>query len=211
LWGLVYFFDPLTEYILELENELGVGLMKLGAQELIEMHEVLNESVSMIEHYAMYLNVCQDPELRRILDRQQRHMIDSYNAKVNMSQNQGMDITGIPRPAMGTGTAGISMEGRPEYGTRAAVRTDALVLNDRAIASGAMIFHRCGAVKSTNAALVCTDSQLRNFLSTAAKSCIEMAFELSQYMSFKGWRPAGMAQPHLMAQAQQTYQTQTGH
>ncbi|MFA4885889.1 MAG: spore coat protein [Desulfotomaculaceae bacterium] len=189
--------------------------MRLGTQELMEMHEVLNESVCMIEHYAMYLNHGQDPELRRILERQQRHMIDSYNAKVNLSQSQGIDITGIPRPAMGARTAGITMEGRPEHGMQhvppAVNSPDATSLNDRAIATGAMVFHKCGAVRSTNAAFVCTDPQLRNFLSTAAKSCVEMAYEMFQYMNQKGWYPARMMQQHTMTQTQQTYQTQAGH
>ncbi len=189
--------------------------MRLGTQESMEMHAVLNESACMIEHYAMYLNFCQDLELRRILERQQRHMIDSYNANVNLSQSQGIDITGISRLAMGARTAGTTVEGRSEYGIEhvptAAIRTDAMALNDRVITTGAMIFHKCGAVRSTNAAFVSTDPQLRNFLSTASKSCVEMAFELLQYLNQKGWYPARMMQQHTMTQAQQTYQTQTGH
>jgi len=189
--------------------------MRIGTQESMEMHEVLNESVCMIEHYAMYLNLCQDPELRRILERQQRHMIDSYNANVNLSQSQGIDITGISRAVIGTQTGGTTMGGRQEYGMQqvppSVTSPEATSLNDRAIATGAMIFHKCGAVRSTNAAFICTEPQLRNFLSTASKSCVEMAFELFQYMNQKGWYPARMMQQHTMTQAQQTYQTQTGH
>lgn len=189
--------------------------MRLGTQELMEMNEALNESVCMIEHYAIYLNHCQDPELRRILERQQRHMIDSYNAKVNLSQSRGIDITGISRSAMGTRTAGTTMEGRVEHGMQhvppAVTSPGAASLNDRAIATGAIVFHKCGAIRSTNAAFVCTDQQLRNFLATSAKSCVEMAFEMFQYMNQKGWYPASMMQQPAMTQTQQTYQTQTGH
>ena len=41
--------------------------MKMGTHEAMEMHEVLSESICMIDHYAMYLSQCRDPELRRIL------------------------------------------------------------------------------------------------------------------------------------------------
>jgi len=181
--------------------------MRLGTQELMEMQEVLNESVCMIEHYAMYLNHCQDPELRRILERQQRHMIDSYNAKVNLAQSQGIDTTGISRTAMGTRPTGTTMEGRPEYGMRhvppAVTSPGATSLNDRVIATGAMVFHKCGAVRSTNAAFVCTDPQLRSFLSTAAKSCVEMAYEMFQYMNQRGSYPVPMMQQPAMTQTQQ--------
>lgn len=189
--------------------------MRLSTQELTEMHEVLHESVCMIGHYAMYLSHCQDPELRRILERQQRHMIDSYNAKVNVSQSQGIDISGISRPAMAIQTAGKPVEGRPEYSVPHVPPgiggPEAAPLNDRAIATGAALFHKYGAVKSTEAAFVCTDPQLRNFLSTGARSCVEMAFELSQYMNQKGWHSVPTAQQHTTAQTQQTYQTQAGH
>lgn len=71
--------------------------MKFGTHEAVEIHEVLSESACMIDHYTMYINQCQDPEMRRILERQQRHMIDAYNTKVNVMQGQGIDVSRVPR------------------------------------------------------------------------------------------------------------------
>lgn len=188
--------------------------MRFSTHETMEMHEVLNESACMIDHYAMYLNQCRDPELRSILERQQRHMIDSYNAIVNLTQSQGIDVSRAPRP-VGATTTGMTMEGRPEYGigqgTTAVPRPDLKTLSDRAISTGALIFHKCGAVRSTNAALECANPHLRNLLATAARSCVEMSYELFQYMNQKGWYPVTLMPQQAMNQMQQTYQPPAGH
>lgn len=189
--------------------------MKFGTHEAMEMHEVLSESATMIDHYAMYLNQCQDPELRRILERQQRHMIDAYNTKVNVMQGQGIDVSRVPRITMGAGVAGIGMETRPEYGMQpgspVVPRPESKTLSDRAIAMGALVFHKCSAVRSTSAALECANPHLRNLLASSARSCMEMSYELFQYMNHKGWYQVPIMPEHVMSQMQQTYQPMMGH
>ncbi|BAF60206.1 hypothetical protein PTH_2025 [Pelotomaculum thermopropionicum SI] len=189
--------------------------MKFGTHEAVEMHEVLSESACIIDHYAMYISQCQDPELRRILERQQRHMIDSYNTKVNVMQGQGIDVSRVPVATMGAGTAGMPVESRPEYGMQqgspVVPRPDARTLSDRTIAMGALVFHKCSAVRSTNAALECANPHLRNVLASSARSCMEMAYELFQYMNHKGWYPVPLMPDRVIHQMQQTYQPMTGH
>ena len=184
--------------------------MKFGTHEAMEMHEVLNESACMIDHYALYLNQCQDQELRRILERQQHHMIDSYNTKVSVMQGQGIDVSRVPRATMGLGTAGMTTENRPEYGiqqgTPLTPRPESKTLSDRAISMGALVFHKCSAVRSTSAALECANPHLRNLLATSARSCMEMSYELFQYMNHKGWYPVPVMPAHVMNQMQQAYQ-----
>ena len=80
----------------------------------MEMHEVLSESICMIDHYAMYLNQCRSGTAQGT-ERQQRHMIDSYNTKVNVMQGQGIDISRAPRMTMGA-AAGMGMNHQPDYG-----------------------------------------------------------------------------------------------
>lgn len=41
--------------------------MKFNVHEAVEMHEVLSESAAIIKHYALYLRLAQDAELRQIL------------------------------------------------------------------------------------------------------------------------------------------------
>jgi spore coat protein CotF len=183
--------------------------MKFGTHEAMEVHEVLSENTCMIDHYAMYLNQCQDPELRRVLERQQRHMIDTYNTMVNVMQGQGIDVSSAPRITMSS-TTRMTGENQTDYGIQQASpvmpRPESKTLSDRAISMGALVFHKCGAVRSTNAALECANPNLRNLLTTAARSCMEMSHEIFQYMHQKGWYPVPAMPENVMSQMQQTYQ-----
>lgn len=189
--------------------------MKFGTHEAMEVHEVLSENTCMIDHYAMYLNQCQEPELRRILERQQRHMIDTYNTMVNILQGQGIDVSGAQRITMGSTTRAAG-ENQPDYGIQqaspAVPKPEAKTLSDRAISMGALVFHKCGSVRSNSAALECANPNLRNLLATASRSCMEMSYEIFQYMNHKGWYPVPVMSEGVMSQMQQTYQpTMTGY
>lgn len=72
-------------------------MMKSGIREAMEMFEMLRDSACMIDHYTDYINHCQDPQLRQILENQQRRMVDNYQQKVNVIQGHGLDITNAPR------------------------------------------------------------------------------------------------------------------
>ena len=188
--------------------------MKMGTHEAMEVHEVLSESTCIIDHYAMYLNQCRDPELRGVLERQQRHLNDAYNTKVNVMQGQGIDVSRVSRVTMGA-TSGIGIENQPDYGIQqtspVTPRPEARTLNDRTIAQGALLFHKCGAMRSTTAALECANPHLRNLLATSSRSCMEMAYEIFQYMNHKGWYQVPIMPEHALNQMQQTYQPMTGH
>lgn len=183
--------------------------MKFGTHEAMEVHEVLSENTCMIDHYTMYLNQCQDPELRKILERQQRYMIDTYNTMINVMQGQGIDVSRAPRITMGS-TTRAAAENQPNFGIQQASpvmpNTEAKTLNDRAISMGALVFHKCGSIRSTSAALECANPNLRNLLASAARSCMEMSYEIFQYMNNKGWYPVPAMPESIMNQMQQTYQ-----
>ena len=154
--------------------------MKQGIHEAMEMHEVLNDEVCTIEHYNLYSCQCQDQELRNILERQQRHMIDDYHRKVSVMQGHGLDVSQMSRLNMD------QMGTRHNTQTHQSSPSDSRRLSDKTIAAGAMLFHKCGASRSTNAALECSEPHLRNILAGSARSCMEMAYEIFQYMSHKG-------------------------
>lgn len=183
--------------------------MKFGTHEAMEVHEVLSENTCMIDHYAMYLNQCQDPELRKILERQQRYMADTYNTMINVMQGQGIDVSSTPR--INTNQTTMMAGGnQPDYAIQQVSpvmpNTEAKTLSDRAISMGALVFHKCGSIRSTGAALECANPNLRNLLVTAARSCMEMSYEIFQYMNNKGWYPVPAMPENIMSQIQQTYQ-----
>ena len=152
--------------------------MKQGIHETMEMHEVLNDEACTIEHYSLYTSQCQDHELRNILERQQRHMIDDYHRKLSVMQGHGLDVS----------HARLNMErGVHQTHSYQSAHNDTRRLSDKTIAAGALLFHKCGASRSTNAALECAEPHLRNILAGSARSCMEMAYEISQFMTHKGW------------------------
>lgn len=80
--------------------------MKQGTREAMVLSEVMRNHSCMVDHFNFYLGHCQDPQLRSILERQQRHNIDSTQKMMQMMQNHGLDTSQIPQPStlsMGVG------------------------------------------------------------------------------------------------------------
>lgn len=185
--------------------------MKVGTHEVMDLHEKLSQDVAMIDHFALYINQCSDGELKNILQRQQKHMIDGYNTKVSALQGRGVSVTRTPRTL--TTFAGNVGEGENvNYGMQQtkplSPRPEASSLNDQIIASGALSFHKCSAVSAVQAALECADSNLRNLMMNSARDCTEMAYEIFQYMNRRGWYQVPTMPESTLNQMQQSY-TQT--
>jgi hypothetical protein len=194
--------------------------MKTGTREAMVLSEVLRSSACMIDHYNLYMTGCQDQQLRTILDRQQRHTLDSFQRLIQMMQSHGLDTSNIPLPTTMPVTAGgAQTTGAAQYGTQWTGRqygqqtgaasyspqytagspgvgaqmtagqpgTQAPTFNDRIISEGALLFHKFGAEINTRAALKSSEPHIRNALTNMARNCIEMSYELYNYMSQRGW------------------------
>jgi spore coat protein CotF len=186
-------------------------MMKHGTRESMEMYEMLRDSVCMIDHFTDYVSHCQDPTLRQILENQQRRLIEEYHQKVNAMQGHGIDVSNIPRmqsvPAAqqggtaaamagmqgGTGMAGMQggigiQFGIPQTGQgQTQLQPRSRTLNDRTIALGALLFHKCGAAGATRAALEMSETHLRNLAANSSRTCIDMAYEMYRYMHQRGF------------------------
>ncbi|MCG8401218.1 MAG: spore coat protein [Firmicutes bacterium] len=211
--------------------------MKQGAREAMVLSEVLRTNSSIIDHYNLYLGNCQDQQLRAILDRQQRHSLDTFQRLLQMAQNHGIDTSTMPLPAtLSTGAGGaqgvpgttgaaqygaqmptpqyggmqqqnftghVGMQygagytagnqaapGMPAAGPQTVAQPGSQVLatlNDRVIAEGALMFHKCGAETHTRAALESSEPHLRNALANMSRNCVEMSYEIYNFMSQRGW------------------------
>lgn len=234
--------------------------MKHGTREAMVISEVLRTNSSIIDHYNLYLNSCQDQQLRSILDRQQRHTLDTFQRLLQMAQTHGIDTNRMPLPttmtaAMGetrapTGTVqygtqtptpqyggmqqqsfagqtgqvgmqygtgytagaqGMSPQANVQAGTQmgTAAGTGAM-LNDRVIAEGALMFHKCSAETNTRAALESSEPHLRNALANMSRNCIEMSYEIYNYMSQRGWYQLPATPQNFISHSttQQQYPTQ---
>ncbi|MCL6612020.1 MAG: spore coat protein [Peptococcaceae bacterium] len=140
-------------------------------------------------------------------------MIENYQQKAGAMQGHGLDLTNIPRfqsavNTQGTAAAGIfgganiqfgpqqpgTMQGQqqaqPQFQAQAQHQMrqwPSRVLNDRTIAQGALLFHKCGAARATAAALESAEPHLRNLAANSARACMDMAYEIFRYMDQKGW------------------------
>lgn len=193
--------------------------MNTGTREAMVLSEVVRNNSCIIDHYNFYLSNCRDQQLRLILERQQRHTLDSLQRLMQMMQSHGIDTTRMPLPATVTMTATAPqstaqygtqaptmqygtpagtaqygagttyMAGSPATGTQMTYQqgTQTTTINDRVIAEGALLFHKCSADTSTRAALESAEPHIRGALTNMARNCIEMSYELYNYMSQRGW------------------------
>ncbi|MFZ5596773.1 MAG: spore coat protein [Bacillota bacterium] len=197
-------------------------MVKFGMREAVEMYDILGDTACVIDHFSDYISHCQDPALRQILEKQQRHMLEEYNQKMNAVQSHGIDVAGIqrvqsealPQQGMAAGVPGV--QGNTQFGMQQAVagqsqyQAGRRAMNDRTIARGALLFHKCGANRATAAALESAEPHLRNLMAASARTCMDMAYEIFNYMVQRGFYqtpevPVNFVN-HMQGQGVQNYQ-----
>jgi spore coat protein CotF len=227
------FFQRAWKNIFDKKQNGGSYMMQFGTREAMEMFEVIKDSVCMIDHFTDYISHCQDPALRQILENQQRHLVEEYNHKVSVMQGHGLDVTNLPRIQSAVGQQGTAatVHGHTnlQFGMQAgqgqtttaqtgmgqATMGQAVTrtLNDRTIAQGALLLHKCGALRTTNAALESAEPHLRNLLANSARTCTDMAYEVFRYMVQRGFyqlpeSPVNFVNHMTQSQGSQNYQAQ---
>jgi spore coat protein CotF len=158
--------------------------MPFGAHETMEVHEILNEKINLINHFALYMNICQDPELRSMIDRHLRTALDSYNQLVaythdysaaqNLNQPYGMPDVNPQQVAYG-----LSNPPSVAPGTHGQ-------LSDTQIASAVLCAHKNSAKNHMIASLEIADPNLRQMLVNGAVACSNQAYEVFLFMNERG-------------------------
>ncbi|HBT47893.1 MAG TPA: spore coat protein [Peptococcaceae bacterium] len=153
-----------------------------GAHEIMELHEVLTDTIDGINQFQLYRPHVKDQQLRSILDKQIQFMTQEYNNLVQAINQRGM---GHAVPYRAPRTA------RPVYGLHQpgsqAPNVSPDEIDDRDIASGMLGCHKASAVMRMMASLECADRELRSMLQQGAINCSEQAYEVWQYMNQKGF------------------------
>ncbi|GIQ67769.1 spore coat protein [Xylanibacillus composti] len=154
----------------------------LGAHEVMEMHEVMNNAINCLNQFQLYRSFAKDPQLQQIMDRQLQFAINEYNAMVNMAQQKGGGQA-VPyrSPKQITPVYGLDNPGTQ------APNMSVHQMDDRDVASGMLSSHKSSALFKMIAALECADPQLRSMLQQGAVNCSEQAYEIWQYMNQKGY------------------------
>ncbi|AQS56230.1 MAG: spore coat protein [Novibacillus thermophilus] len=152
-----------------------------GAHEVMELHEVLTDTIDGINQFQLYRPHITDSELRSILDHQIQFMSQDYNQMVQAINQKGM----------GQATPYRAPKTQPVYGLNnpqpQSPNTDMNEMDDRDVASGMLGCHKASATMRMHAALECADPQLRRMMQQGAINCSEQAYEVWQYMNDKGY------------------------
>ncbi|MEK5324289.1 spore coat protein [Aeribacillus sp. FSL M8-0254] len=155
----------------------------LGAHELMEVHEVLTNTIDGINQFQLYQPHCKDPELQNILQNQIIFMTNEYNSIVQIVRNKSSQQNfSTYRPLKNASPSFGASGGTPE-----APNSSINEMNDHDVASGMLGCLKASAALRMHAALECSDPELRNVVLQGAKNCAEQAYEVWQYMNQKGY------------------------
>lgn len=177
-----------------------------GAHEVMEIHEVLTDTIDGINQFQLYRPHVADSQLQSIVDKQIQFMTQEYNNLVQAMNQRGMTNSTPYR-------APINQQ--PAYGLNnpqaQSPNTSMQQMNDRDVASGMLGCHKSSAGMRMMASLECADPQIRRMIQQGATNCAEQAYEIWQYMNQKGYYQVPTMKEMTTNTMMNTYtSTQTG-
>jgi spore coat protein CotF len=153
-----------------------------GAHEVMEIHEVLSDTINGINQFQLYTPYVKDQQLRTILDRQVQFMTQEYNNLIQVANQRGMSQATPYR---------TPMKNAPVYGldnpTADSPNSSVNQMNDRDVASGMLGCHKSSAVMRMVAAQECANPEIRRMVQQGAVNCTEQGYEVWQYMNQNGY------------------------
>ncbi|MDK2824580.1 MAG: hypothetical protein PWQ67_806 [Clostridia bacterium] len=178
---------------------------QFGAHEVMEVHEVLNNSINAINQCQLYRPHVRDQQLASMLDHQLQFMISEYNNLVQAINQKGITMGSPYRSTQNT---------QPTYGLdnpqTQSPNMSPFQLKDSDIASGVLGIHKTGATFKMLASLECADPNLRRMIQQGAVNCAEQAYEIWQYMNQKGYYQVPTMKEMTTNTVVNSYTTTTG-
>lgn len=154
---------------------------ELGAHEIMQMHEVLTDTIDGINQFQLYRPHVQDPQLRTIIDNQIGFMTQEYNNMVQTVHQQSRSEAVPYRRVKNTSPAYGLKNPSPNAPNIAPDEMD-----DRDVASGMLGCHKSSAGLRMTASLEFADPTLRKMLQQGSINCSEQSYEVWNYMNQKG-------------------------
>ncbi|KEO83217.1 spore coat protein [Tumebacillus flagellatus] len=179
--------------------------MPFGAHEALEVHEVLNEKVCMIDHFAQYEQQAGDPALKDMIRRHRQAALRHYNDLVSYSH----DYAGVvPNEVQ---FSQVASPNSIHYGLRnpnpvAPVAAPTAQLYDEQICRAVLLSHKNSAKNNVAASLECADPYIRQMLMNAANSANYHAYEVFEYMNRLGMYQVPTMQGHTAKTMLHSYQ-----
>lgn len=153
-----------------------------GAHEVMELHDVLTNTINTINTFQLYYQNAKDRTLRQIITNQLQFMTDEYNQVVHF-------VHGL---ASGTNTSTYHSNRniQPLVSNIAAYQdyphSGNEQMDDRDIASCILTLHKAGATMRMHATLECADATIRQMMLQCANNCAHQAYEIWGYLHSRG-------------------------
>ncbi|MGC5324172.1 spore coat protein [Brevibacillus sp. SYSU BS000544] len=153
-----------------------------GAHEVMELHDVLTNTINTINTFQLYYQNVKDRTLRQIINNQLQFMTDEYNQVVHF-------VHGL---ATGTNTTAYhsNISSQPLVSNIAVPKdypqTIHQQMDDRDIASCILTLHKAGAAMRMHATLECADATIRQMMLQCANNCAHQAYEIWGYLHSQG-------------------------
>ncbi|WNQ09780.1 spore coat protein [Paenibacillus aurantius] len=158
--------------------------MPFGAHETMEVHEILNEKVNQINHFAWYARQAQNPQLRQMIERHLQSAVEFYDQIVSYTH----DYNHAQPQMQGVGMVSDTVE-QIKYGLHNPARLSPQTgggMKDTDIASAVLLCHKNSAKNAMTASLECADPNVRQLLMNTANACAIQAYEVFQLMNEQG-------------------------
>lgn len=177
--------------------------MPYGAHEAMEAHEILGDTINMIDHFAMYAAQCEDPQLVQILNRHIGQAIQHYNNLVEYTH----DYTQVPaaihnRQRVQPGQINYGLSNPQQKTPQLKMST----MSNQQIAHAVLSAHKNSAKNHMSAALECADPNVRQLMVNGAVACEQAAYEVFRYMNEKGWYQVPTLDNHTAKTMLHSYQ-----
>lgn len=157
---------------------------KLGAHEVIELHEVLNDAIHGLNTMRLYRPHARDAQLQTMMDQHMAALTNEYNSLIQMTTGEGASQTLSQRHYAKTGF-------QPAYGLRnPETQTPATSINDIDdvdVTTCLINCHKQTATLKMKASLEMANPTLRRAIQQGANMSADMAYESFQYANHKGY------------------------
>ncbi|MFC0212383.1 spore coat protein [Paenibacillus chartarius] len=159
--------------------------MPFGAHETMEIHEILNEKINAINHFSLYAQAAQSPEVRDLVRRHLHACMEHYDQIVGYTHDYSA-AQGMGNPL------GQFPQVQPEqivYGLDNPARVAPLVqngLSDQQILMAVLNCHKNSAKNAMHASLEIADPNLRQMMINSSVAANNFAYEAFLLMNRAG-------------------------
>lgn len=175
----------------------------LGAHEVMEVHEVLTNTINCINHFELYRPHVRDQRLNSLLSRQVQFMAQDYNNMVRGLSGHPQGGQAVPYRNPKNAAPVYGLDNPRQQSPNLTINQ----LDDHDIASGMLGCHKASAVMKMTACLECADPNLRRMIQQSANNCAEQAYEVWQFMNQSGYYQVPTMQENTTNTMLNTYGT----